>query len=141
MGTGSSFGEASLLGFLRLFPKDLVAGWSSGTGLAGVSGATITLLVKLYGLDNKFLFLYVSPVCAVYFLVFLAIHLNKKRIDKSTYIPYVDEAPEDIKISSHENEEKEKLMRDTIDSSDEDRRNTQRSQENEKRLSKGNFGY
>ena len=70
MGTGSAFGEASILGYLRLFPEGYVSGWSSGTGLAGVSGATITLICKYQHVSSKWLYLGVSPVCAVYFGAF-----------------------------------------------------------------------
>lgn len=70
MGTGSAFGEASILGYLRLFPEGYVSGWSSGTGLAGVSGATITLICKYQHVSSKWLYLGVSPVCAIYFGAF-----------------------------------------------------------------------
>ena len=116
MGTGSSFGEANLLGYLRLFPKDLVAGWSSGTGLAGVSGALITLSFKLKDVNNKFLFLYVSPVCLIYLLAFLSIKYIKKKIDEEYKTNFFEEV-EEIKIGndglkiSKENELKEENPR------------------------------
>lgn len=56
MGTSSSFGEATILGYLRLFPDGFVVGWSSGTGLAGVAGASITLLTKKLGVNSKYLY-------------------------------------------------------------------------------------
>ena len=47
MGTGQAFGEATFLGYIRTFPEDYVAGWSSGTGFAGVVGASLSLIFKL----------------------------------------------------------------------------------------------
>lgn len=73
MGTGSAFGEATILGYLRNFPKDYVAGWSSGTGLAGVIGALVTLIFHMFGQEPKTMFLTISPVCALYFLSFILI--------------------------------------------------------------------
>lgn len=73
MGTGGAFGEASILGYLRIYPKNYVAAWSSGTGFAGVGGALITLVFKLKNIKTKNLYLYMSPVCALYFITFFVI--------------------------------------------------------------------
>lgn len=70
MGTGSAFGESTILGYLRNYPKDYVSGWSSGTGLAGVVGAMITLLSTIYDVELKTLYLVISPICVVYYLFF-----------------------------------------------------------------------
>jgi battenin len=70
MGTGSAFGEATILGYLRNYPKDFVAGWGSGTGLAGVSGATITLIFNIYNIKSRTMYLLISPVCFIYLLSF-----------------------------------------------------------------------
>ena len=47
MGTGCALGEATILGSLRNYPKSLVNGWSSGTGLAGIFAASLTLFFKI----------------------------------------------------------------------------------------------
>ena len=83
MGTGQSFGEATFLGYIRTFPEDYVSGWSSGTGFAGVFGASLSLTFKL--LDDKFelknLYLIVSPVTILYFLSFYITFRIKRNID------------------------------------------------------------
>lgn len=76
MGTGYAFGESTLLGFLRLFPKDLVGGWSSGTGLAGLAGAFISIAGKEIGDNLCYLYLGISPVAFIYLYCFYT--LNKK---------------------------------------------------------------
>ncbi len=82
MGTGSAFGEAVVLGYLRNFPKNLVSGWSSGTGLAGVTGALITLLFKIYNVKTKTLYISISPVCFIYFVAFYIIEkLRPTKLD------------------------------------------------------------
>lgn len=44
-GLTSCFGESVILGYLKGFPADLVVGWSSGTGFAGVVGAGLVVIL------------------------------------------------------------------------------------------------
>ncbi len=44
-GLTSCFGESTILGYLKGFPAELVVGWSSGTGFAGVVGAGLVVLL------------------------------------------------------------------------------------------------
>ena len=44
-GLTASFGASVILGYLKGFPPDLVVGWSSGTGFAGVVGAGMVVLL------------------------------------------------------------------------------------------------
>ena len=83
MGTGQSFGEATFLGYIRTFPEDYVSGWSSGTGLAGVFGASLSLIFKLIKekFDLKNLYLIISPITILYFLSFYLTYRIKKNID------------------------------------------------------------
>jgi len=71
MGTGSALGEGTMLGYLRNFPKNYVAGWGSGTGLAGVTGALLTIIFKKYKIETNTLYLVISPICFVYLIAFL----------------------------------------------------------------------
>jgi hypothetical protein len=73
MGTGQAFGESIILGYLRNFPKNLVSGWGSGTGLAGVSGALITLLFKIFKIKSQVLYISMAPVCFIYYAAFIYI--------------------------------------------------------------------
>ncbi len=81
MGTGSSFGEATNLGYIRTFPKDYISGWSSGTGFAGVFGALISLCCKKYEWKLKNLYLFVSPVALIYFVCFYISFKVKEKYD------------------------------------------------------------
>ena len=100
MGTGQSFGEATFLGYIRTFPEDYVSGWSSGTGFAGVFGASLSLLFKLIDeeFELKYLYLMISPVTVLYFLAFYITYKIKKNIDDK------NRAKE---MSEHEEEENE----------------------------------
>jgi len=44
-GIAMCFGESTILGYLKGFPAELVVGWSSGTGFAGVVGAGLVVLL------------------------------------------------------------------------------------------------
>ncbi len=85
MGTGSGFGEAVILGFLRNFPKEFVSGWSSGTGLAGVIGAAVTLIFHYNDIKPRSMYLFISPVCIIYFISFFLVNKFYKEFKNDTY--------------------------------------------------------
>jgi hypothetical protein len=70
MGTGSALGEATIIGALRNYPKNLITGWSSGTGMAGISGALLTLITKIFKIKTQYLYLFVSPLSLIFLAVF-----------------------------------------------------------------------
>jgi len=106
MGTGSSFGEATMLGYIKNFPSSYVSGWGSGTGCAGVTGATISLLSKKNNWKLKYLYLYISPVSLVYFLFYLLTLLLKEKSEKNSknekYRAMIEEKPIEEKKESTE---------------------------------------
>ncbi len=61
VGMASAFGESVTLGYLRLFPSELVNGWSSGTGMAGIAGAALYVLYSGVELTNRQAFLFTIP--------------------------------------------------------------------------------
>ena len=72
LGASYAFGENAILAYLKLFPKEFLGGWSSGTGLSGLTGASLNLssqLINNFGIIN--LYLYLTPLGIVYFLFFL----------------------------------------------------------------------
>ena len=83
MGTGSAFGEATNLGYIRTFPKDFISGWSSGTGFAGVCGALISLSCKKFEWKLKNLYLFISPVAIIYFICFFISYKVKLYYDNN----------------------------------------------------------
>ena len=50
-GLTACFGESTMLGYLKGFPAELVVGWSSGTGFAGVFGAGLVVLLLALHFD------------------------------------------------------------------------------------------
>ena len=90
LGSSYAFGESAMIAYLRLFPKTLIAGWSSGTGLSGIISGGLNLLTQLLnGLSLKFLYLILTPVGPVYLFLFLwTFKLLKK--DKNTLIEEID---------------------------------------------------
>ena len=72
LGSSYAFGESAMIAYLRLFPKTLIAGWSSGTGLSGlISGFLNFLSQYLNGLSLKFLYLILTPVGLLYLILFI----------------------------------------------------------------------
>ena len=72
LGSSYAFGEAAMVAYLRLFPKTLIAGWSSGTGLSGmISGALNLTSQMIDGFSLKYLYLILFPVGIIYLLLFL----------------------------------------------------------------------
>eukprot|EP01113_Clastostelium_recurvatum_P040021 TRINITY_DN6178_c0_g1_i4.p1 TRINITY_DN6178_c0_g1~~TRINITY_DN6178_c0_g1_i4.p1 ORF type:complete len:443 (-),score=104.66 TRINITY_DN6178_c0_g1_i4:40-1341(-) len=71
-GIASSFGESVLLGYMKGYPSEIVNGWSSGTGMAGVAGSmSYILLSGVIQLSNRDIFIILLPLCVVYCVVFL----------------------------------------------------------------------
>jgi battenin len=70
IGTSSSFGESVLLGHMRKYSPDIVSGWSSGTGMAGVGGSLGYLLLVAMGLSNVTIFALLAPLGLVYCVLF-----------------------------------------------------------------------
>lgn len=71
MGTGSALGEATIIASLRNYPKNLINGWSSGTGLAGISGALLSLIFAIEKIETQNLYLFVSPLPLLYLFIFI----------------------------------------------------------------------
>ena len=72
LGSSYAFGESAMIAYLRLFPKTLIAGWSSGTGLSGLISGFLNFLSQLLdGLSLQFLYLILTPVGVLYLLFFI----------------------------------------------------------------------
>ena len=72
LGSSYAFGEAAMVAYLRLFPKTLLAGWSSGTGLSGLVSGSLNFTSQLIdGFSLKYLYLILVPVGFVYLLLFI----------------------------------------------------------------------
>jgi hypothetical protein len=97
LGASYAFGENAILAYLKLFPKEFLGGWSSGTGLSGLTGASLNLssqLIKNFGIIN--LYLYLTPLGIVYFLFFLFTEKLKGCYEKPNILGGLLENEEDI---------------------------------------------
>ena len=56
IGCGSALGESVILGYLKFYPTALTGAWSSGTGMAGIGGSALYLLLAFLGLSNTAIF-------------------------------------------------------------------------------------
>ena len=71
LGASYAFGESAMIAYLRLFPKTLIAGWTSGTGVSGCISGFLNLLTQLIGtLPLDILYLVLAPVGPIYFGLF-----------------------------------------------------------------------
>lgn len=72
LGASFAFGESAIVSYLRMFPKNLIAAWSSGTGLSSIVSASLNFSTQLIkGLSLKYLYLFLTPVGPLYLLFFL----------------------------------------------------------------------
>jgi len=71
MGTGSALGELTIMGALRNYPKNLINGWSSGTGVSGIIGALLTLFFNMFKVQTQFLYLFTSPLSLIYLFIYI----------------------------------------------------------------------
>ena len=72
LGSSYAFGEAAMIAYLRMFPKTLIAGWSSGTGLSGLISGGLNFTSQM--IDNfslKYLYLILSPLGFCYLALFM----------------------------------------------------------------------
>jgi hypothetical protein len=52
-GACQAMGEGVMIAFVKKFPSECITGWSSGTGLAGLTGAGLYLLLKGVGVSTS----------------------------------------------------------------------------------------
>jgi hypothetical protein len=116
LGSSYAFGESAMLAYLRLFPKTLIGGWSSGTGLSGIISGGLNLLTQLLnGLSLKFLYLILTPVGPVYLFLFLwTFKLLKK--DNNSLI-------EEIRAEDIETLEEDKKGKDLVEENNDKKKN------------------
>jgi battenin len=101
LGTVSSFGESTVLGFCKGFPSSVVGYFGSGTGFAGVFGAGITLILQTAGLSNGTIFFIIAPSVIPYFIAFWWINNMKRKY------PYIEEQKEPIVAQTYKEDDSE----------------------------------
>lgn len=66
MASGKGVGEATFLGFCNLYPKYVVGYVSQGTGIAGLSGVLVNLVLQSLGVPLWLTFLLLLPTPLIY---------------------------------------------------------------------------
>ena len=99
LGASYAFGESAMIAYLRLFPKTLIAGWTSGTGVSGCISGFLNFLTQLVsGLSLDILYLILTPIGPLYLLIFFWTY---KLLKKDVQI----DIPQEPLIKDHEEEE------------------------------------
>ncbi|ELP92103.1 protein btn-1 precursor, putative [Entamoeba invadens IP1] len=70
IGGVQSFAESVILSYSGRFPSEMVNGWSSGTGFAGVAGSGLYLFYSGLNVPDTISFTTLTPLCVIYALVF-----------------------------------------------------------------------
>lgn len=73
IGTACSMGESTLLGYFRNYPKNLISGWGGGTGISGIAGSGITLLLKKLEIEVYWVYLFMPIFYILYYFIFITI--------------------------------------------------------------------
>ena len=72
LGSSYAFGEAAMVAYLRLFPKTLIAGWSSGTGLSGLLSGSLNLMSQLTdGFSLKYLSCFIPCWNNIFIIIYV----------------------------------------------------------------------
>lgn len=82
IGGFTSVGSTTIVGFLKAFEADSISGFSSGTGLAGISGSSLYLLFSSIGLTFNIIVLMLVPAALLYLMIFKIILDMKANIDR-----------------------------------------------------------
>ncbi|KAL7720917.1 Battenin [Entamoeba marina] len=64
-----SLGESVILSYAGRFPAEMVNGWSSGTGFAGVAGSGLYLFFSGLNIPDTIAFTSLTPLCIIFALV------------------------------------------------------------------------
>ena len=81
VGLGTSFGSITILGFIKGFDPDIVVGFSSGTGFAGVFGSIYYEIMDLFHFNEYESFSFLIFGFIIYFLIFIWFIRLKKHFD------------------------------------------------------------
>ena len=77
-GLAQGLGEATMLGYMNMFPSHLVGYISSGTGFAGILGTFTLLLLQSLNFSNTTIFLIAIPTIFIYQFNYFWLNLKLK---------------------------------------------------------------
>lgn len=69
-GMSKSFGEVVIQGFLKGFPPNIIAGFASGTGLAGLTISIYYFIMKFVKFDIQTVFQIMFPFYFFFYIFF-----------------------------------------------------------------------
>lgn len=70
LGCACSFGESTALGYMHRFPPYLVGAFSSGTGMSGVLGSALFIVLQSAGMSSGTIFLWLNVAVGIYLVAF-----------------------------------------------------------------------
>lgn len=79
VGIGSAFGEVSHFGFLRNFPSSYVGPFWSGTGIWGLTGSLLYLVLHSVHVSDYIIFFWLVPIAFAYLSNFLFLNRLSER--------------------------------------------------------------
>jgi hypothetical protein len=85
LGLGTSLGGLIVLGFIKCFPPIVFSGFSSGTGFAGLFGATCYLFLKMCNASFEFVLGFIASLYPIYFFAFRSLLKFKFETDSATH--------------------------------------------------------
>lgn len=81
-GAVTTIGSMTVVGFMKGLPPKSFSGWGSGTGFAGISGAGISLLIDVLGIEFGYACIGLIPFSFVYLYLFFLVVKKKAQVDK-----------------------------------------------------------
>lgn len=79
IGASTSVADCTIIGFMKAVPADLIGAWSSGTGMAGIFGAVMYLIIKSMQIEFRHVVLMLVPLAIAHCLIFKAtLHYKAK---------------------------------------------------------------
>lgn len=84
VGTAQVIGELGNLAFFKLFPPSVLGAWGAGTGIAGVSGTGLYLLLRAKDISNSHIFVMLLPTTFFYYVAFQYLNYRAKQCGLST---------------------------------------------------------
>ena len=71
VGIGSAFGAVSHFGYLKKLPSEYIGPFSSGTGIWGLAGSLLYLILHSLKVNDYIIFFWLIPIAICYFTNFL----------------------------------------------------------------------
>jgi len=100
VGTAQVIGELGNLAFFKAFPPSVLGAWGAGTGIAGVSGTGVYLLLRALNVSNTTIFLMLLPTTVLYYFAFQYLYGRAKECGFAIESARTNSEPVQLSISS-----------------------------------------